>query len=158
MWRGELDGTKVDLHLMKEPDYVMMFMSTYGTLKRLGEPKKRGDTTIRYTEVIHTHYSYRDSINSHNGMRMFPVVLKETWKTTRWPLRVFQFLLAITEVNIKLAYERIFKQPEVMMMTFCQAFAHKLIYNDYLEEENAKNKKRQQKDCPNIHELVSLPP
>ena len=143
---------------MKEPDYVMMFMSTYGTLQRLGEPKKRGDTTICYTKVIHNHYSYWDSVDSHNGMRMFPIALKETWKTTKWPLRVFQFLLAITEVNIKLACERIFKQPEATIMEFRQAFVHKLIYNDYLEEENAKNKKRQQKDGPNIHELVSLPP
>ena len=43
------------------------------------------------------------------------------------------------------------------MMEFCQAFAHKLIYNDYLEEENAKKKKKQWKEDPNIHELVSLP-
>ena len=42
-------------------------------------------------------------------------------------------------------------------MEFCQAFAHKLIYNNYLEEENAKSKKRQWKEGPNIHELVSLP-
>ena len=63
----------------------------------------------------------------------------------------------ITEVNIKLACKRIFKQPEATMMEFCQSFAHKLIYNDYLEEENVKRKKRQRKKGSNIHELVSLP-
>ena len=41
MSRGELDGMKMDLHLMKEPDYVMMFMSTYRTLQKLGDKKTR---------------------------------------------------------------------------------------------------------------------
>ena len=61
------------------------------------------------------------------------------------------------EVNVKLAYEQVFKQLEVMMMEFRQEFAHKLIYNNYLEEENAKRKKKQWKEGPNIYELVSLP-
>lgn len=71
---------------------------------------------------------------------------------------MFQSLLAITEVNMKLACEQIFKRPEVPMMEFGQALAPKLIYNDYLEEENGKKQNRQQRGGPNIHELVSLPP
>ena len=41
MRRGELDGMKVDLYSIKEPDYVMMFISTYGILQRLGEQKNQ---------------------------------------------------------------------------------------------------------------------
>jgi len=32
-----------------------------------------------------------------------------------------------------------------------------MVYNDYLEEDNAKIKEKQWKEGPNIHELVSLP-
>ena len=39
--RGELDGIKFHLVGMKEPDYVMMFMTTYGTLGEDSDVKKQ---------------------------------------------------------------------------------------------------------------------
>ena len=39
--RGELDGVPFYLYGMKEPDYVMQIMSTYGTLHEKG-PEKKG--------------------------------------------------------------------------------------------------------------------
>ena len=37
---GVLDNVPVHVHCMKEPDYVMMLMSSYGTLSECGEEKK----------------------------------------------------------------------------------------------------------------------
>ena len=39
--RGELDGVPFYLYGMKEPDYIMQIMSTYGTLHEKG-PEKKG--------------------------------------------------------------------------------------------------------------------
>ena len=39
--QGEMDGIRFHLVGMKEPDYVMMFMTTYGTLGEVGDVKKR---------------------------------------------------------------------------------------------------------------------
>ena len=39
--QGMLDDVKFHVVAMKEPDYVMMFMTTYGTLAPVGEEKKR---------------------------------------------------------------------------------------------------------------------
>ena len=36
---GKLDNVPFHVHCMKEPDYVMMLMSTYGTLAEVGEEK-----------------------------------------------------------------------------------------------------------------------
>ena len=41
--QGELDNVKFHIVGMKEPDYVMMIMTTYGTLGEFGDEKK--DTT-----------------------------------------------------------------------------------------------------------------
>ena len=38
--RGELDGVQFYLYGMKEPDYIMQIMSTYGTLHEKGPEKK----------------------------------------------------------------------------------------------------------------------
>ena len=34
---GKLDGVHFEIHAMKEPDYTMMMMTTYGTLEKKGE-------------------------------------------------------------------------------------------------------------------------
>lgn len=77
IWTGELEGTKADLHLMKEPDYMMLFISTIRMLQRMGNPKKQCDKTICYTEIIHNHYLYQDLVDSHNSMKMYAVALEE---------------------------------------------------------------------------------
>ncbi len=40
-WPGVLDGVKFDIFAMKEPDYIMLVMSTYGTCDRIGKENKR---------------------------------------------------------------------------------------------------------------------
>jgi len=108
-WPGVMDGVSFHIFGMKEPDYIMSIMSTFGTLQRVGEGKKRlyMDSNrqkvtkyIDYPEPIANHFNYRDAVDSNNRDRMSPIALEETWKTTRWPCRVFQFLLAVSEVNV----------------------------------------------------------
>ena len=38
--QGELDNVRFHIVGMKEPDYVMMIMTTYGTLAEFGDEKK----------------------------------------------------------------------------------------------------------------------
>ena len=72
---------------MKEPDYVMMLMSTYGMLLSMGETKKQHFTVDRvkkvaefnYPEIINNHYKFRDMINNHNSFCMHPISMEETW-------------------------------------------------------------------------------
>mmetsp|Transcript_333 Transcript_333/g.495 ORF Transcript_333/g.495 Transcript_333/m.495 type:complete len:83 (-) Transcript_333:218-466(-) len=79
-----LDGIDFDLFCMKEPGYVMIMMSTYGTLEYPGSPKYRSwlddgekkQAMIRYPEVIHNHYLYQHVVDNHNGLRHAPISLE----------------------------------------------------------------------------------
>ena len=70
-----MDGIKFHLVGMKEPDYAMMFMTTYGTLGEVANVKKwhylengvKCVKTFQYPEVVHNHYKYRDVIDNHNS-------------------------------------------------------------------------------------------
>ena len=87
----------------------MMLMSTYGTLTRMGENKKRHYSEngvkmmkeLKYPEVIYNHYSYCDMIDNHNSSRMHPISMEETWMMIHWANHVFCFLLAVTVMNIQ---------------------------------------------------------
>ena len=92
---GELEGEKFDLFCLKEPDYVMTLMSTYGSLNKLADQKESiRDTTngnvtrFYYNEVVGNHYRYRDAVDAHNAKRhdagtKHGLSIENTWRTTR---------------------------------------------------------------------------
>ena len=125
-------------------------MSTYGTLARRGEEKKRTyndnaqkrQKTFQYPEVVADYFATRDKVDCHNGLQMYPIALEETWKTKRWPLRAFQFLLAITEVNVKLVSEYCFGCDKMSQQEFRKSFANEMVHNIYLDRERKQKHKR----------------
>ena len=105
--QGMLGNVKFHVVAMKEPDYVMMFMTTYGTLVPVGDEKRhylvngvKHVKTFRYTEAVHNHYQYRDVIDNHNSARMHSMSMEETWMTMHWSNHVFCFF-AVTMVNVQ---------------------------------------------------------
>ena len=147
---GELDGVWFYLYGMKEPNYIMQIMLTYGTLHEKGLEKKRHFTingekvvkTFRYPEIVYNHYTYRDMIYNHNSQRMHPISMEETWMTTCLPNHVFCFLLAVTVVNVQNAGVYFCGLPKVDASTAQKLIAQQLIENKYLyiivEEQVAK--------------------
>ena len=124
---------------MKEPDYVMMIMTTYGTLGEFGKEKRhymvngvKHVTMFRYPEVVHNHYCYRDVIDNHNSYRMHLLSMEETWMTMHWPNRVFCFLLAITMVNVQNAATYFLNKPKMESLQSRQLIAKALINNKHL--------------------------
>ena len=138
------------LFRMKEPDYVMQIMSTYGTLQEKGPEKKRlykvdGQKEVQmffYPEVMHNHYAYCDMIDNHNSQRMHPISIEETWMTTHQPNRVFGFLLAITVVNVQNAGVYFCGMAKIDAIGARKLIGQQLIENQYLIEEKEQPKKQ----------------
>ena len=113
--------------------------------------------TIEYPELIYNHFQYRDAVDAHNSSRMYPIALEETWKTTRWPCRVFCFLLAVTEVNCRLVLTNIYKQPDMSQQQFRKLFSRELLHNKYLCQAKPQGKRKSKRISEPDHRLVSLP-
>ena len=77
---GKLDDVPFHVHCMKEPDYMMMLMSTYSTVNG-----QKMEKTFKYPEVVYNHYKYTDCIDNHYSQHMHPISLEETWMTAHWP-------------------------------------------------------------------------
>ena len=83
---GKLDGVPFHLFAMKEPDYVMQLMSTYGTTERVGDDKfrifrdgaEKRRKVCKYPEVVHNHFKYRHAVDDHDNRRQSPISLEET--------------------------------------------------------------------------------
>ena len=84
---------------MKEPDYMMMLMTTYGTLWEVSDQKKqqylengvKHVKTFQHPEVVHNHNKYCDVIDNHSSLRMHPISMEERRMTMRWPKEFFVF-------------------------------------------------------------------
>eukprot|EP00957_Ditylum_brightwellii_P004362 330892-Ditylum_brightwellii.AAC.1 len=104
---GVLDSIGFDIFALKDPDYTMTVMSTYGQLVAPQGQKDNvrnvhliGSTndekiTFKYTEVFANHFQYCGAVDDHNNKHHYgngghQVSLETTWKTTRWELHVAQ--------------------------------------------------------------------
>ena len=152
--KGELDGVHYDILLCtKEPDYVMKIMSTYGRLvvksnqkesKRQWVDKSSGEThkrSFHFTEPFSNHFDYRHIVDDHNNLRHQVPAIEESWATHGWATRVFQFILAITEVNCYLDFKYFVWKNSGKSMTL-QEFRGELlgwalIDNEFIEEEES---------------------
>ena len=105
---GMLDNEPYCVYCMKEPEYTMKLMATYGSLTyHCGEKenvrKVNGERIeFKYTKPFSDHFRYRHAVDDHNNLRHSSPSLEDTWVTARWVNRVFSFLLAVTEVNLYL--------------------------------------------------------
>ena len=162
--KGELDGMPFYIFGMKESDYIMQIMSTYGTLAMMGEEKHchvmvsgtKQVLTFKYPEVVHNHYQYRDVIDNHNSQQMRPISMEETWMTTRWSNHLFCLLLVVTMVNVQNGGVFFCSFPKVDSLTAHKLIAQQLIENRYLIVEQSSPRK-QPRHSEASHCLVALP-
>ena len=89
---GKLDGESFDIFTANEPDYLMMFMSTYGTTSsNVGQApvkRKHEGQVIEYhhSEVVTNNYKYREAVDAHNSKRhddgtQHGLSIERTWHT-----------------------------------------------------------------------------
>lgn len=176
--RGILRGVKYDIFCMKEEDYVMKIMSTYGSLEDHPDQhtaetrrtyKRNGVTTkkeFKYKIPFGNHFRYRHAVDDHNNLRHQSPALEEVWVTKRWPIRVFTFLLAITEVNLFLIL-RFFiwkgEERRTKFQSFRKDLAFSLIYNKHIAKETTSTSSpptspSKRPKLRSGHKLVTKPP
>jgi hypothetical protein len=82
-------------------------------------------------------YKYRHAVDDHNNLRHSLLSVEGTIMTIRWEMRVFSFLLAVSEVNAFLTY-RFFCKPDSVptLQEFCHKLAWQLIKNRWIMEQN----------------------
>ena len=111
---GTLDGINFKVFFVKEEDYVMKLMATYEVLRPIDGGLTQRSVTRRsgipesvsfvYTEPFINHFKFRHQVDDHNNARHSPISLEESVNTEDWKIRVFTFILAVVEVNARLAH------------------------------------------------------
>lgn len=161
----------VNFHVwgMKEPEYVMMVMSTYGRDEALeGSTTKRTYTTdsgevrnkqFSYHEVFGNHFRFRHQVDDHNNRRHQPISLERTWGTKFWPDRCFAHFLALTEVNVNLMQGYSEGKAVMPQIEFRRKLAFQMLENTLDDDSTiACRLKKKRKSIGSTHSLVQIPP
>ena len=72
---------------------------------------------FKYPEVVEDHYRYMGGVDNHNALRhdgkaKSQFGLESKWGTTWYPIQVFAFFIACTEVNVYLAMKYFLKMDD----------------------------------------------
>ena len=162
---GTLDTVPYDIFCLKEPNYTMKIMSTYGGLveppnqpesKRIfkNTSGERVTVNFEYKEPFANHFNFRHAVDDHNNLRHGLPSIETSIVTNSWPIRVFSFFLAITEVNIFRAFSYFVwtdrKSPAESLVKFRKKLALAFIHNEELQREaprsNRSSRKRRKLD------------
>jgi hypothetical protein len=170
--KGVLDGIPYNLFCIKDVDYNMKLMLTYGALVSAPSAPDKQRTmpdgtkvSIKYTMPVKNHYLYRHAVDDHNNLHQSDISVEQTWTTQTWENRVFAFVLGITEVNVYLAMRyfvwRCGSKVPMTFLEFRRMLAEALIYNSHIVEEDneatpERRSKRQRQQQQ--HRLETAPP
>jgi hypothetical protein len=133
---GTLDGQNFSIFCMKEEDYTMMLMSTYGALREIADGETQREITVdgekvkrafKYHEPFYNHFKFRHQVDDHNNMRHSPLSYEESWSTKDWKHRVFAFIIALVEVNARLAHSYFNDSTTLSQIDFRRKLAKELI-------------------------------
>ena len=118
--KGTPHNRNFHMFAMKEPGHTMKLMSTCETLEWIGKEWDCPGTSFKCPKVVHNHCQHRDAVDDHNGFRMCPTAMEESWKTTCWPNHVFLFPLLVAKVNVWFADSKFFGDPATLVTGFLQ--------------------------------------
>ena len=69
------------------------------TVKRWNENGEDMAKKSKYKLPSDWNFRYHHAVDDHNNLKHAMPPIEDTWVTDRWNCRVFDFILAITEVN-----------------------------------------------------------
>lgn len=161
MWPGTMLGERFGVYCMKEEDYVMSLMSTYGTLERGRATRRKlndGSTAnFSYVETHQNHFDNRHQVDDFNNRRHNPISVEETWRTQCWEHRVFAHLFACSEQNAHLAYEYFGQNPKKTVLEFRKELAKAMIYNDFDDKNGGATTRNLARAVSSAHALCKVP-
>ena len=170
---GVLDDVSYDIFCMKEEDYVMKIMATYGCNSPPMRDRKKATRTLvsgvktefEYIEPVANHFDYRHCVDDNNHLRHMRPSIEETWKTHRWALRCLSFFLAVSEVNAFLCFRNwVWSEKEKMYFhAFRRHLSIEMMTNTYDEDDGEQDfisdepRRSPRQGSANNHVLTSAP-
>jgi hypothetical protein len=102
----------------RDTQHLVQLLSSYGTAESKGSVKSRyhPDTnvkmTFRYSDAASDYFQARSAVDENNKVRQGGLSFEQGWQTRKWHIRMFAFLVGVSETNAKFAAQYFRDQEE----------------------------------------------
>jgi hypothetical protein len=115
---------------------------------------------FKYKCPFDWHFRYQHSIDNPNNLQHGLPSIEDSWITHRWEIRVFSFLLALSEVNAFLCLRYFTFAKGTMagcptLLTLRHHLAWQMIKNTWIQLEQQQ---AHEDSIASVHQLMTAPP
>ena len=83
--------------------------------------------TFKYSEPFSHYCRAKHWVDDVNNRRHDPIGLEEVWHTKWWPMRQFNFIFSVAEVNAVQFWDRALGETTMPQLQFCRKLAEQML-------------------------------
>ena len=106
--RMQFEDMTWQVNMYRDTAHLTQLGSTYGTgvldccrLRSRFHPVTGAKVTFKHVDAVDDYFFARTAVDEHNRMRQGSLSFEQGWQTKKWYIRVFAFLIGMSETNAK---------------------------------------------------------
>ena len=124
-------------------------------------PSTGAKITFKHVDAVDDYFFARTAVDEHNRMRQGSLSFEQGWQTKKWHIRIFAFLVGMSETNAKnaAAFFRDKHQEQVVSLLHFRLSVAQRILDIHAAQKRAPARKaaRELRDLHGEHRLMTIP-
>lgn len=155
------------INMYRDTAHLTQLGSTYGTgvldsrLRSRFHPTTGAKITFKHVDAVDDYFFARTAVDEHNRMRQGSLSFEQGWQTKKWHIRVFAFLVGMSETNAKhaAAFFRDKQQGQVVSLLGFRMSVAQHILDIHAAQKRAPARRafREQRALLGEHRLLTIP-
>ena len=165
--RMEFENMTWQINMYRDTAHLVQLGSTYGSGRLSGKPRFRYHPTtgakisFKHVNAVDDYFFARTAVDEHNRTRQGNLSFEQGWQTRKWNVRVFAFLVGMSETNAKNAAAFFRDKPQqqnVSLFDFRLSVAqHILDVHAAQKRAPARKAARELRALHGEHRLMTIP-
>ena len=155
------------INAFRDTAHLTQLGSTYGTGVLNGRQRFRfhpvtgAKMSFKHVDAVEDYFNARTAVDEHNRMRQGGLSFEQGWQTKKWHIRMFAFLVGMSETNAKNAAAFFRDKPQmqtVSLLAFRLSVAQRIL-DIHAAQKRAPIRKafREQRALLGEHRLSTIP-
>ena len=165
--RMQFEDMHWQINMYKDTAHLTQLGSTYGNGVLNGRQRHRfhpitgAKITFKHVDAVDDYFFARTAVDEHNRTRQGGLSFERGWQTKKWHVRIFAFLVGMSETNAKNAAAFFRDRPQqqvVSLLAFRLSVAqHILDVHAAQKRAPARKAARELRDLHGEHRLMTIP-
>jgi hypothetical protein len=165
--RMQFEDFNWQMNMYRDTHHHVQLASSYGSGEEADRERIRfhpingSKLKFKHVDAVEDYFFARSAVDEHNKIRQGGISFEQGWQTKKWHIRMFAFLVGISETNAKNAsstFRDVPKGQSVSLLEFRLSIAQRLL-DIHAAQKRAPARKaaRELRDLNGEHHLTTIP-